>query len=159
VPSHVASAAGVHVTRDTPRQSYQTANGMIESPIVTLASIELGGARVENLRGSLSDSMPVGLLGGTFFNNFTMQIDPAANVLTLVPNAHVRGGANHAEWRGRFDELRRAIAAIDAHTEGAPLLDEDRAGALAQKRAALAGELEALEQEANAAGVPQAWRE
>jgi clan AA aspartic protease (TIGR02281 family) len=159
VPGHVARAAGIRVTRDTPRQSYQTANGMIDSPIVTLASVEVGGARVENLSGSLSDSMPVGLLGGSFFNNFTFQIDPAANLITLLPNAHVRAGANQAEWRERFHELRQEIAAIDAHTAGAPLLNEERVRLFAQKRAALEAELEALDREATAAGVPQAWRE
>jgi clan AA aspartic protease (TIGR02281 family) len=159
VPGDVARAAGIRVTRDTPRQSYQTANGMIDSPIVTLASVEVGDARVENLRGSLSDSMSVGLLGGTFFNNYTFQIDPAANLITLVPNAQMRGGADQRDWRERFHELREEIAAIDAHTAGAPLLNDERARTFAQKRAALEAELEALDREATAAGVPQAWRE
>jgi hypothetical protein len=88
-----------------------------------------------------------------------MQIDPAANLITLLPNSHVAGGATPAEWRARFHELRREIAAIDAHTAGGPLLDEARARTFAEKRAALGAELEALEREANAAGVPQAWRD
>lgn len=159
VPSHVASAAGVRVTRDTPRQSYQTANGMVDSPVVTLESVQVGGARVENVRGSLSDSMSVGLLGGTFFNHFTMQIDPGTSVITLVQNQNVAGGANQAEWRGRFRELRAAIAAIDAHTAGGELLNEEREEELRGRRAELAAELEALEHAANAAGVPQAWRD
>jgi clan AA aspartic protease (TIGR02281 family) len=159
VPGHVARAAGVQVTRDTPRERYQTANGMIESPIVTLSSVEVGEARVEGVRGSLSDSMTVGLLGGTFFNHFTLQIDPGAAVITLLPNAQVRGGANQAEWRERFRALRREIEAIDAHTSGGRLLDDERAEALARKRAARLADLEALEQAANAAAVPQAWRE
>jgi clan AA aspartic protease (TIGR02281 family) len=159
VPGHVARAAGIRVTRDTPRQSYQTANGMIDSPIVTLASVEVGAARVENLRGSLSDSMAVGLLGASFFNNFTFQVDPAAHLITLLPNAQLRGGASQPEWRERFQELRREIAAIDAHTAGAALLDDARVRTFAQKRAALEAELEALDREATVAGVPQAWRE
>jgi clan AA aspartic protease (TIGR02281 family) len=159
VPGDVARAAGIRVTRDTPRQSYQTANGMIDSPIVTLASVEVGDARVENLRGSLSDSMSVGLLGATFFNNYTFQVDPAANLITLLPNAQMRGGADQHDWRERFHELREEIAAIDAHTAGAPLMDDARVHTLAQKRAALEAELEALDREATAAGVPQAWRD
>jgi hypothetical protein len=39
------------------------------------------------------------------------------------------------------------------------LLDEKRAHTLGEKRAALVAELEALDNEANAAGVPQAWRD
>ena len=159
VPAHVARAAGVRVTRDTLRQSYQTANGMVDSPVVALDSVQVGGARVENVRGSISDSMSVGLLGGTFFNHFTMQIDPGASAITLVQNQNVAGGANQAEWRERFRSLRGAIAAIDAHTAGGQLLNDERAAELQDRRDALAAELEALEQAANAAGVPQAWRD
>lgn len=159
LPGHVARAAGILVTPETPRQSYQTANGMIESPIVTLESVQVGGARVENLRGSLSESMSVGLLGGTFFNNFTMQIDPAEGVISLLESTQMRAGANPEEWRARFRELRREIAAIDAHTSGGQLLDEARLRTFTEKRAALLAELEVLEREAIAAGVPQAWRE
>jgi clan AA aspartic protease (TIGR02281 family) len=159
VPGHVARAAGIRVTHDTPRQQYETANGMIEAPVVVLDSVAVGGARIENLRGSLSDSMSVGLLGGTFFHNFTMQIDPAARIITLLPNAHAAGGATPAEWRARFHELRRELAAIDAHLAGGPLLDEARARTFIEKRSALIAELDALDDEANAAGVPQAWRD
>ncbi|HEY8122567.1 MAG TPA: TIGR02281 family clan AA aspartic protease [Myxococcota bacterium] len=157
VPAHVALAAGIEVRHDTPRQAYQTANGMVESPVVTLASVEVGDARVENVRGSLSGGMSVGLLGGSFFNNFTIQIDPAANVITLSPNAHVRGGANLEEWRARFHELRSSIEMLDAHLSALTELDDGRV--LAQRRQALVDELEALEHEANVANVPQAWRE
>ena len=159
VPGHVARAAGIRVAVDTPRQRYETANGTIEAPVVLLDSVQVGGARVENLRGSLSDSMSIGLLGGTFFHNFTMQIDPAASVITLLPNSHMAGGATPAEWRARFHGLRREIEIIDAHLAGGSLLDEARERTFQEKRAALAAELEALEHEANAAGVPQAWRD
>ena len=123
---------------------------------MTLDSVELGGARVEQLRGSLSESIPLGLLGRTFFNHFTMQIDPAEGVITLLPNAQMRGGATHEEWRSRFDELRGEIAASRRISGRRARRGPRRA----RKRAArVAAELEALEQEANAAGVPQAWRE
>ena len=159
VPAHVARAAGITVGRDTPRQIYQTANGMIESPIVALASVEVGDARVENLRGSLSEGMSVGLLGATFFNNYTFQIDPAANLITLHPNDRVRGGANQNEWRERFRALRRDLGALDAHLAGPPQLDGGVARRLAGRRAELAAALEALDAEANSADVPQAWRD
>jgi hypothetical protein len=102
--------------------------------------------------------MTIGLLGGTFFNNFTFQIDPAANVITLMPNAHVRGGANQAEWRARYRELRGLIEELDAHLEG-ELTDPARVRVLNERREELAGALNALEDEANRADVPQAWRE
>ena len=159
IPDHVAQAAGISIGRGTPQATYQTANGLVEKPIVVIDAVQLGDARVENLRGSVSGSMPVGLLGGTFFNNFTFQIDPAANMITLFPNARVRGGANAAEWRARFRALEDDLAAVDAFLADGQLLDERRAASLAERRAALAAELEALEEEANLLGVPQAWRE
>jgi clan AA aspartic protease (TIGR02281 family) len=159
VPAHVAQAAGIQVGRDTPHQTYQTANGLVETPVVTIGSIQVGEARVENLRGSVSGGMSIGLLGGTFFNNFTFQIDPAANVITLFPNALVRGGANQNEWRARFRELREAQTAIDEHLTGPELTDPARIAELEQRREAVTAELAALDDEANLAGVPQAWRD
>jgi aspartyl protease family protein len=159
VPAHVAEAAGIRVTSDTPREAYETANGMIESPVVTLSSVEVGEVRVENVRGSLSEAMSVGLLGGTFFNNFTFQINPGEGVITLFPNEQVRAGANPDEWRKRFRELRADLAALDRHLTNGVLVDEARAADLARRRTAIAAELEALDEEANRAGVPAAWRE
>jgi clan AA aspartic protease (TIGR02281 family) len=159
VPAHVAQAAGIHVAPDAPREVYQTANGLIESAIVTLDSVEAGDARVERVRGSISDSMSVGLLGGTFFNNFTFQIDPAANVITLIPNANVRAGANPEEWRARFRGLRRDLAKLDHHLSTGILTNDRRAAELAERRERLVAEIAALEEEADAAGVPHAWRE
>jgi len=117
VPAHVADAAGIRVTPDTQREVYETANGMIESPVVTLAAVEVGEVRVENVRGSLSDSMDVGLLGGSFFNNFTFQINPGESVITLFPNEQVRAGADPKQWQERFRELRRDLAARTFATE------------------------------------------
>ncbi len=159
VPAHVAQAAGIYIGRDTPHQTYQTANGLVETPIVTIGSIQVGDARVENLRGSVSGAMSIGLLGGTFFNNFTFQVDPAANVITLFPNAQVRSGANQNEWRARFRELRAAQSAIDEHLGGPESTDPARVAVLEQRREAVAAELAALDAEANRAGVPQAWRD
>jgi clan AA aspartic protease (TIGR02281 family) len=159
VPMHVANAAGIRVSADTPHEVYETANGRIASPVVTLASVEAGNARIENVRGSLSDAMDVGLLGGSFFNNFRFEIDPGANVITLHPNENVRAGANPGEWRQRFRELRRDLAALDRHLANGVLVDEARAADLARRRAKIAAELEALDEEANRAGVPETWRE
>jgi aspartyl protease family protein len=159
VPAHLAAAAGIQIGRDTPHRTYQTANGLIDTPVVTLASVQVGDARIENVPGSVSGAMTIGLLGGTFFNNYTFQIDPAENVITLFPNAHVRGGSNQAEWRARYRELQGLIAVLDAHLEGAELTDPARVRVLEQRRQELGAALDGLEEEANLAGVPQAWRD
>jgi clan AA aspartic protease (TIGR02281 family) len=159
VPAHVARAAGIAIGADTPQAVYHTANGIVEQPVITLASVAIGEARVEEVRGSVSEGMQIGLLGGTFFNNFTFQVDPGANLITLFPNAEVASGANADEWRARFRVLRDRIAKIGSYLETNQLTDEDRVEDLERRRAALEAELDALELEADRAEVPKAWRE
>ena len=159
LPSAVAARAGVIVGADTPRETYGTANGLIRQAVVRLDSVEVGEARVENVRGSVSESLPVGLLGTSFFNHFTLQIDPAARMLTLVENPNMRGGASQAQWSERFRALRDRQARLEEHLGDGPLLEEGRTQELEARRDELAEELEALDEEANRAGVPAAWRE
>ncbi len=159
VPAHLADAAGIQIGRDTPHRTYQTANGLVDTPIVTLASVQAGEARVEGVPGSVSGAMTIGLLGGTFFNNFTFQIDPAANMITLFPNAQVKAGANQDEWRARYRELQGLIARLESHLEGAELTDPARVRVLERRREELSAALAELDEEANHAGVPQAWRD
>lgn len=159
LPSAVAERAGIIVGADTPRETYGTANGMIRQPVVQLDAVEVGEARVENVRGSISESLPVGLLGTSFFNHFTLQIDPAARMLTLVENPNMRGGASEAQWSERFRALRDRLTRLEAHLEGGPLTDEGRTRELEARRDEIAAELEALDDEANRASVPLTWRE
>ena len=159
VPAAVAARAGVSVDSDTPRETYSTANGMIRQAVVHLDTVEVGEARVENVRGSVSDTLPVGLLGTSFFNHFTLQIDPAARMLTLVENPNMRGGASASQWAERFRDLRTRKKRIDDYLAENQLTDAARVKELETKRDQLAAQLESLEEEANRAEVPAAWRE
>jgi clan AA aspartic protease (TIGR02281 family) len=159
VPALVAERAGIAIGADTPRQTYTTANGLISQAVVVFDAVEVGEARVENVRGSVSDSLPVGLLGTSFFNHFTMQIDPAANVITLVENPDMRGGANASQWSERFRVLRERQARLDEFLADGELTDAARRRQLEARRDELAAALDALEDEADRAGVPVAWRE
>lgn len=159
IPSHVAQAAGISIGADTPQAVYHTANGIVQQPVVVLESVQIGDARVEGVRGSVSDGMEIGLLGGAFFNNFTFQVDPGENLITLFPNASVASGANAEEWRERFRMLRDRIAKLATYLETNLLTDELRVAELERRHALLEAELEALDVEADRAQVPQAWRE
>jgi clan AA aspartic protease (TIGR02281 family) len=159
VPQAVAERAGVLVGADTPRETYSTANGLIRQAVVRLDAVEVGEARVENVRGSVSESLPVGLLGTSFFNHFTMQIDPAARMLTLIENPNMRGGASQTQWSERFRALRERQARLDEHLADGELIEDARGRELAKRRDELGAALEELEQEADRAGVPAAWRE
>jgi clan AA aspartic protease (TIGR02281 family) len=159
IPAELASRLGIHVGPDTPYRRYTTANGIISNPIVTLDSVQAGEARLEQVRASINSTMGVGLLGGTFFNNFTFQVDPAANVIAVVLNDRVRAGRSEDQWRGEFRRVRGALAHLERYIDENHFTRASRVAELDENRAELEDELRALEEEADRAGVPQAWRE
>jgi clan AA aspartic protease (TIGR02281 family) len=159
IPAQLASELGIQVGPDTPYRRYTTANGIVSNPIVTLDSVQAGEARIEQVRASINSSMQVGLLGGAFFNNFTFQIDPAANVIAVVLNDRIRAGRSEVQWRERFQRVRGDLARLERYMEENHFTRESRIASLEAKRAELEGELQSLEEEADRAEVPQAWRE
>jgi predicted aspartyl protease len=75
--------------RDAPRVQVRGFTGTATGYIVTLESVEVGGARVGPLRVlshdiQLSDGR-VGVLGMDFLNHFRVTIDNARGVVELVP--------------------------------------------------------------------------
>jgi clan AA aspartic protease (TIGR02281 family) len=83
LPSHVAEQLGIRIRPDTPHVQMWTAAGVVTRPIVMLQSVQLGRARVEGLEATVNPAMQVGLLGGTFFNNFVYQVDAAESEIVL----------------------------------------------------------------------------
>ena len=65
----------------------QTANGIIQAPLVSVRSIEVGGLGVKDLTVAVHDVFPdpgiAGLLGLNFLNQFRLDIDSKAGVLRL----------------------------------------------------------------------------
>jgi clan AA aspartic protease (TIGR02281 family) len=159
IPAELASRLGIQVGPDTPYRRYTTANGIIANPVITLDSVQAGEARLERVRASINSTMEVGLLGGAFFNNFTFQIDPAANVIAVVLNDRVRAGRSETQWRQQFQRVRGDLARLERYIEENHFTRASRVAGLEEKRAGLEDELQALEEEADRALVPQAWRE
>ena len=158
LPSGVAEKLGIRIRPDTPRATVRTANGLISMPVVELASLQLGEARVEGLQATVNPTMDMGLLGGSFFNNYRYSVDAAAGVITLSPNERVRNGTVAADWRSRFQALRSSIVRLEAHLAERGITREGRRRELAANLADLKHELEKLEIEATRAAVPHAWR-
>jgi len=100
----------------------------------------------------------VGLLGGSFFNNFVYQVDAAEGVITLRTNESVRGGLAEAQWRERFRSARSELARLERYAEDQQEGSPRRAELEANLRG-LQGVLDALDAEANGAEVPRSWRE
>jgi clan AA aspartic protease (TIGR02281 family) len=164
IPKALADELGMRVNADTRTKAYSTANGTIQEPVVMLDSVDLQGARVENVPASISRSMSVGLLGLSFFNHFTYKIDAAAGVVTLVPNrlaetGLIRGGRSEAQWRAEYENLRARMAAVDAEREHTPSAHGRELKRLDDETSQLQRQLDQLETEADAARVPVVWRE
>lgn len=163
VPARVAKEAGIEVGPGTRTLPFTTANGIVEQPVVTLDSVELGSARAEQVAAAISDKIEVGLLGLSFFNRFTYQIDAAAGVVTLVENdlaesGTIVGGRSEAQWRGEFETLRVRLAELDAARVRTTPAHGRRLDRLDEEERALVRQLEALDAEADQANVPHGWR-
>ncbi|MBI2534423.1 MAG: TIGR02281 family clan AA aspartic protease [Deltaproteobacteria bacterium] len=69
------------------RLPIQTANGMIQAPLTSLESINVGGLEMKNLTAVIHDvvanSQLAGLLGLNFLSNFRMDIDTQKGLLHL----------------------------------------------------------------------------
>lgn len=143
---------------------YSTANGSIEVPLVMLDSVELGGARAEQVPAAVSDSMDVGLLGLSFFNRFQYSIDPANGIVTLTENGlaeagHIRGGRSAPQWRAEFAQLAERRAAVEKELANTPTSHSRGVERLQQELAEIERQYGVLENEADEAKVPFAWRD
>jgi clan AA aspartic protease (TIGR02281 family) len=164
IPRSVADELGIQTGPETLTMQYRTANGLIESPVVTLQSVSLGGARVEDVPASISDSLSIGLLGLSYFNHFQYEIDAVRGLVHLTPNGlaesgAVRGGRSEAQWRLSFNNLRGRIQGVQDEIERTPSSRSRKLDHLAAQRGQLLSQLARLEAEADQARVPFTWRE
>ena len=128
-------------------------------PLFSLRSIEVAGARVENLSATIDPGLDFGLLGGSFFNNYVYRVDAARAVLTLAPNAQMRGGLDEVQWRERFRTFTDPLLRLEAYLRDHPYLEEHERSLLATRERELRAGLSDLERHADELGVPQIWRD
>lgn len=143
---------------------YGTANGVVQQTLVTLTSVDLGGARAENVPATVSPSMSHGLLGLSYFNHFRYDFDPVAGIVTLKPNGLVeagviRAGRTEAQWRSQFAQLNERQAAIDHAMETINPNWSRRREELEALVEETERQREVLESEADDAQVPMSWRD
>ena len=163
VPKSVADRLGLQVGPNTRTKRYATANGVVTHPVVMLRSVALGGAVVENVPASITPDLQFGLLGLSFFNHFTYNIDAAQGVVTLKPNhlaeaGGIRGGRSEAQWRSEYRNLRVRIANFGAEKARTPSTHTREHRRLGARAADLERERKLLEGEADQARVPMVWR-
>jgi clan AA aspartic protease (TIGR02281 family) len=164
LPRWAVERLGIDPRASGRTREYMTANGMIEEATLTLSSLEVGGARVEQVPAAVSSNMEIGLLGLSFFNHFSVHVDAAAGVLTLVPNdlaetGQILAGRSEAQWRAEYGNLRNRLARVDDEAQRTNPNQSSKLGDLDGARRDLLRQLEILEAEADQARVPLTWRE
>jgi clan AA aspartic protease (TIGR02281 family) len=82
-----ARKLGIDLKKKHQKVRLQTANGMIDAPLVSLESVEVGGLRVGKLTAAVHDFSKdrsiSGLLGLNFLSHFRMDIDTQKGILVL----------------------------------------------------------------------------
>ena len=158
IPSIYAEKLGIRIRPDTHFVQVHTANGVVSRALVPIQSVQVGGARVENLTATVNPSMRIGLLGGDFFNNFVYRVDAARSVVTLVPNPNIRGGLGPDQWRQRFETVTNPLRRLVVHLATNRDLRKAELASLAARKQELEEQLAELEREADRLDVPQKWR-
>jgi len=143
---------------------YSTANGIVQQSLVTLDSVDLGGARVEHVPATVSPSMSHGLLGLSYFNHFRYKVDPVQGVVTLTPNGLVeagvlRAGRTEDQWREQFAHLAARRSAIERELDRINPNWTVRRDELEALLVETDRQVDVLEAEADDARVPMAWRD
>jgi clan AA aspartic protease (TIGR02281 family) len=87
ISSAIAKELAIDTEQNRRTAPFQTANGVIQAPLVNLDSITVAGMEIRNLTAAvhdvLADPKVAGLLGLNFLSNFRMDIDTQRGVLHL----------------------------------------------------------------------------
>lgn len=163
LPSHVAEELGLDLS-GARTAHFSTANGVIESPLVTLESVQLGTASARSVRASVIDGMREGLLGLSFFNHFTYNIDAQQGVVTLVENdmeetGAIRGGRSKAQWQSEYFGIHRRLVEIERRRDSIPTSHSRKHDELDAMEEELERQRAVLDGEADEAHVPFSWRD
>jgi clan AA aspartic protease (TIGR02281 family) len=162
----IAKELGIVIDENTPVTRMASVTGVALTPMVTLESVQVGGAEAENVE-ALVYNMPgyQGLLGNSFLYRFRMVLDSINAKLTLFsaqgdPSADRPGGFNRDYWSGQFrfyhanlEELRRLKARYESQGAGSELKRIESGIRYFENQ------LGELERRASSAGVPRNWRE
>jgi clan AA aspartic protease (TIGR02281 family) len=161
-----ANELGIPINETTPFIRVSSVSDVMLTPLVTLESIQVGKAGVENVE-ALVYNMPSyqGLLGNSFLNKFKVVIDSLNGKMTLfplqgTPSPDRPGGFSRDYWVGQFrfyhrnlEELRRLKANYERRGSSSELVRINNAIRYFESQ------LSELERKASFAGVPRNWRE
>jgi len=81
IPTSVARALGLEREAQKETTTAITAGGRTELGVIELESVELGGARLERVAGTVNPQLDIGLLGSSFLNQFNYFVDSKGGVI------------------------------------------------------------------------------
>ncbi len=167
ISQQTAKELGVTVDESTPFIPGNTVSGVILTPLVTLKSVRVGNATVDNVE-TVVYSMPSGqdgLLGNSFLNKFRVVLDGMNSKMVLhsmkgVSSPERPGGYARDYWVGQFRFYNRNVAdlkKLKSKYEGQGARSE--ANRVNNAIRYFESQLSDLERRASFAGVPRNWRE
>ena len=162
-----ADELGIVIDENTPVIPGTTVSGTIFTPLVTLRSIRVGDALLENVEAVIH-TMPgnqEGLLGNSFLNKYRVAIDTLQGKMILhsmqgSPSPDRPGGYGRDYWVGQFRFYHQILAGLKKQKEKY----ETQGGTAEITRVTKSmqffeNQLGDLERKASLAGVPRHWRE
>ncbi len=164
----MARNLNVTIDESTPWLPISTASDVVFNPLVTLRSVKVGEAEVQNVDVLIND-MPDddrGLLGNSFLNKFKVLSDPINGKMSLFPlkgepSPDRPGGYGKDYWVGRFQFYHRILEDLmqlkakyeRASSSGVKIVRVKKAIQYFENQ------LGDLERKASFAGVPRNWRQ
>lgn len=155
------------VNESTPFIPIFTASQLILTPLVTLKSMRVGNAEVENVDVLIHNlpSNSAGLLGNSFLNKFRVTLDSINGKMTLLSMQGVAspdrpGGYGRDYWVGQFRFYNRNLAELKSLK--AKYENQGNRSELNRVNNAIRyfeTQLNELERKASFAGVPRNWRD
>jgi clan AA aspartic protease (TIGR02281 family) len=163
----MAKELGLNIDETTPFIPIYTASQLIFTPLVTLKSVRVGEAEVENV-DVLVHNLPSstgGLLGNSFLNKFRVVLDSTQGKMTLfsakgIVSPDRPGGYGRDYWVGQFRFYNRNLAEL----KKLKAKYDNQGTSTESSRVNYAiryfeNQLSELERRASIAGVPRNWRD
>jgi clan AA aspartic protease (TIGR02281 family) len=162
-----ARELGITIDEYTPFIPVSTVSEVILTPLVTLKSVQVGGAEVENVE-ALIYTMPAGkegLLGNSFLGKFRVVLDSVNAKMTLysvqgVPSPDRPGGYDRDYWAGRFRFLHYNLGVLknlkESYERKDARIELNRVNNAIRY---FENQLSEWERKASLAAVPHKWRE
>ncbi len=168
ISREAAKELGITIDENTPFIPITTASSVIFNPLVTLRSVRVGEAEVENV-DVLVHNLPgdsAGLLGNSFLSKFKVVLDSINGKMTLyslqgTPSPDRPGGYGRDFWVSQFRLYTRVLDELNKMKRRY----EGRGGSsseLVRVNNAIRhfeNQLSELERKASFAGVPRNWRQ